>query len=177
MHSKFQKRFSHLQQLLDIYEKELESVSFEQANRSPQSGGWSIAQVVYHISIVEKGIIQYVQKKLADPTTSKRAGLRSFYSAALLRYALRSKRKFKAPKVLDTPQGPYQISDLLQEWKSTRKELEKLFDSVSEKDVNRQFFKHPVVGKINLKQTLGFMADHKQRHLDQIILMKKEMIK
>lgn len=176
MHSKFQKRFSDLQQLLVKYDKELENISFEDANRIPPSGGWSIAQVVYHISIVEKGVIQYIQKKMINPAENKNAGFKSFYRAALLRYALRSKRKFRAPKILDTPQGTYKISDLITEWRSTRKELEKLFDSVSDSDVNRMLFKHPVVGKINLKQTLGFMADHKQRHLHQIIQLKKEMI-
>jgi len=175
MHPKFQKRFSDLQKLLDQYEKELEGVSFEQSNQVPPSGGWSIAQVVFHISIVEKGVILYIQKKMINPAESKKAGLKSFYRAALLRYALRSKRKFRAPKVLDTPQGPYQVNDLLKEWRTTRKELEKLFDSIADADVNRQFFKHPVVGKINLKQTLGFMADHKQRHLDQIIQLKQEL--
>jgi hypothetical protein len=175
MHPKFQKRFSVLQGLLDHYEKELKDLSFQQSNQIPLSGGWSIAQVVYHISIVEKGVIQYIQKKLINPSESKNAGLKSFYRAALLRYALRSKRKFRAPKVLDTPQGPYEVNDLIKEWKITRKELEKLFDSIADADVNRQFFKHPVVGKINLKQTLGFMADHKKRHLDQIIQLKQDI--
>ncbi len=78
---------------------------------------------------------------------------------------------------METPKGPYKITDIMAEWKLTRKELEKLLDSVSDADVNRQLFKHPVVGKINLKQTLGFMADHKQRHLNQIIDLKKAWVK
>lgn len=173
MNPKFKKRFNHLQKLLADYENEVENLSFEQANQIPASGGWTIAQVIHHISHVEKSVILYIQKKLINPKESKKSGIKSSYRAALLRYALRSKRKFKAPKVLENPVGPYQIKELIDEWKLTRKELEKLLDSVSDADINRELFKHPVVGKINLKQTLGFMGDHTKRHLDQIVQLKK----
>ncbi len=172
MNKIFEKRFNILQDLLKEYEDELKNISDEEANQKPGSGGWSIAEVVYHISIAEKGIIQYIQKKLIDPAESKKAGLKSFYKAALLRYALRSSRKFRAPKVLDEPKGPYEKDQLLKDWQATRLQLEELYKKVPDEYIRHQLFRHPVVGKINLKQTLGFMADHMQRHLDQIRVIK-----
>ena len=172
MNKTFQKRFNHLQDLLKQYEDELKPISYEQANKKPENGGWSIAEVVYHMSHTEKTINQYIQKKLIKPEESKPAGIKSWYRASLLRYALRSSRKFKAPKVLDEPAGPYEPNVLLSEWKIVRATLGQTFSSVAENHVSRQLFKHPVVGKINLSQTLGFMGDHMLRHLHQIRRLK-----
>jgi hypothetical protein len=173
MHKKFKQKFARLQNLLQQYEDELKNISHEQANQVRSSDTWTIAEIVYHISWVEKGIILSIQKKMQDLAGNKKAGLKSFYRATLLHYALRSKRKFRAPKVLEKPQGPYDVASLMAEWKVTRKALEELFNSIPQEQVNRQLFKHPIVGGISLKQTLGFMADHKQRHLDQITNIKK----
>lgn len=175
MHKKLKNRFAHLQNLLGQYDQEIQNISHEDANKVPPTGGWTIAEVVYHMTVVEKRIIQYIQRKLEKPSESKNAGIRSFYRAALLRYALRSKRKFRAPKVLDNPQGPYDTAQLMNEWRSSRAILEKMFNEVADADIGRELFKHPVVGKINLKQTLGFMADHKQRHLQQIREIKAQI--
>jgi hypothetical protein len=164
----FRKRFQRLQDLLQSYQDEVSGLSSEQLNQPPPVGGWSINQVIHHISGAEAGIIKYIQNKLINPGESKKAGIRSAYRAALLKYALRSKRKFRAPKVLTEPTGPYEVADLFAQWNKTRKNLEILFDSIQGEHKNRQLFKHPVVGKINLKQTLGFMGDHMERHLEQI---------
>jgi hypothetical protein len=175
MEELFRKRFQRLQDLLNAYEHEVKDLSHDELNKTPMNGGWSINQIIYHISHAEAGIILYIQKKLIDPRESKNSGIKSLYRSALLRYALRSKRKFRAPKVLTEPAGPYTVEELLVNWKGTRMDLEKLFDSIPEKYKNREFFKHPVVGKINLKQTLGFMADHMQRHLEQIQRIKSTL--
>lgn len=176
MNKKFEKRFNRLQDLLSEYELEMNSISYEHANKKPENGGWSMAEVVYHISHSEKSIIQYIQKKLIKPEESKSAGLKSWYRSSLLSYALRSKRKFRAPKVLDDPKGPYEPSALFSEWKIIRATLNQTISSVSKEDVNRQLFKHPVVGKISLHQTLGFMGHHMARHLEQMKRVKKEIL-
>ena len=123
----------------------------------------------------ERGTILYIQKKLINPSESKNAGIKALYRSALLRYALRSKRKFKAPKVLTEPTGPYVVEELFTGWKTTREELEKLFDSIPAEHKKKQLFKHPVLGYISLKQTLGFMGDHMQRHLEQIQRIKSSL--
>jgi len=175
MEELFRKRFKRLQDLLSSYENEAADLSYDQLNQTPATGGWSINQVIHHMSGVEAGTILYIQKKLINPEENKKAGLKSFYRAALLRYALRSKRKFRAPKILTEPVGPYDVNELFTLWKITRKNLESLYDSIPAEHKNRQLFKHPVVGKINLKQTLGFMGDHMQRHLDQIQKIKSTL--
>lgn len=176
MNKKFEKRFNRLQDLFGEYEKEMKNISYDQANKKPENGGWSMAEVVYHMSHTEKSIIQYIQKKLIKPEESKSAGLKSWYRSSLLSYALKSKRKFRAPKVLDDPKGPYEPSALFSEWKIIRATLHQTISSVSAADVNRQLFKHPVVGKINLHQTLGFMGHHMVRHLKQMKNVKKEVL-
>ena len=171
----FHKRFRRLQDLLLQYENEVKNLSDGQLNQTPGIGGWSINQVIHHISGAESGIRLQIQKKLINPAENKKAGIKSTYRSALLKYALRSKRKFRAPKILTEPTGPYKADELFSQWKQTRKELENLLDSIPAEHKNRQLFKHPVVGKINLKQTLGFMADHMQRHLEQIQRIKSSL--
>jgi hypothetical protein len=175
MEELFQKRFQRLQDLLQTYQNEVNGLSHDQLNQTPGSGGWSINQVIHHISGAEAGTILYIQKKLINPSESKNAGIKSLYRSTLLRYALRSKRKFRAPKVLTEPTGPYHVEELFTAWKATRNELEKLFDSIPAEHKKRQLFRHPVVGYISLKQTLGFMGHHMQRHLEQIQRIKSTL--
>jgi len=174
MDALFIQRFNRLDNLLKDYQKEVNNLSYEQLNKKPASGGWSINEVIHHMKGVEAGTILYIQKKLQTPDESKRSGIKSWYRASLLRYALRSKRKFRAPKVLTEPQGPYKTEELFKEWQITRDQLRNVFENVPAEHKSRELFKHPVVGYINLKQTLGFMGDHMQRHLEQIQGLKVE---
>ncbi len=174
MDALFIQRFNRLEDLLNEYQKETQGLSYEQLNKKPDSGGWSINEVIHHIKGVEAGTILYIQKKLQTPEESKNSGIKSWYRASLLRYALRSKRKFRAPKVLTEPDGPYEVDQLFKDWQASRDQLRKVFENVPAEHKNRELFKHPVVGYINLKQTLGFMADHMQRHLEQIQGLKSE---
>jgi uncharacterized damage-inducible protein DinB len=173
MNSLFQVRFDHLQYLLKEYQDEIQGLNSEQLNQKSEGGNWSIAEIIYHISHAEKAIVQYIQKKLNNPSETKKAGFKSWYKASLPRLALKSSRKFKAPKQLDEPKGPYHVDQLMEEWKTIRFALEETYHQVPEELIRHQLFKHPVVGKINLQQTLGFMADHMQRHLLQIRGIKK----
>lgn len=172
MHNSFKKKFTRLQRLLQQYEAELANVTNEQANKNSETGGWSILEIVYHVSQSERGIIKYIQKSLLKPQESKVAGLKSFYRYALLWFALKSKRKYRAPKVLEEPKGPYEKEKLMEGWKMTRVALEETIKSVPLKYIHRQLFRHPVVGGINIEQTIGFMGDHLQRHLEQIKKIK-----
>lgn len=174
MDALFAKGINRLDHLLSNYQEEVKNLSYEQLNKKPASGGWSINEVIHHMKGVEVGTILYIQKKLQTPEESKRSGIKSWYRASLLRYALRSKRKFKAPKVLTEPEGPYEVEELLKDWQITRNQLRNVFENIPAEHKNRELFKHPIVGHINLKQTLGFMGDHMQRHLEQIKGIKAE---
>jgi len=175
MHTTFKKYFYSLQNILDQYEKEVQGLSYEQLNKLPETGGWSIAQILHHISNVEAGAFMYIEKKLQAPLESQKSGLKAAYRSALLTYALRSSKKFKAPKVLQVPEGPYEVKELFSAWKITRQKLEKALDGIADEHIKRMFFNHPIVGKINLRQTLKFHADHMNRHLLQIKGLKKSL--
>lgn len=168
MHEAYQKRFQRLQNLMDQFDQSFRGLTYVQLNQKRTEASWSIAEIVYHISRAEIAITQYIQKKLNNSADVKKAGLKSLYRATLLRLALRSSRKFRAPKQLDEPHGPYEIEKLMEEWRAVRQQLSETIQQVPQTHIKHELFKHPVVGKINLVQTLSFMGDHMERHLEQI---------
>lgn len=168
-------RYKEIHHLFLEYQASVSNISNDKANRKPADDKWSINEIIYHISHAELAIVNYIYKKAAAPKESPKAGFKSWYRTLLLRLALKSSRKFKAPKVLDQPNGPYDKEELINEWRTIRNKLENILNQIADEDIYRQLFKHPVVGKINLLQTLAFMADHMQRHLDQIKKIKRQI--
>lgn len=168
-------RFKDIHHLFLEYQAAVSNISNDKANRRSADNKWSINEIIYHISHAEMAIVNYIEKKAIAPHESPKSGFKSWYRTLLLRLALKSSRKFKAPKVLDEPSGPYDKEKLINDWRDIRKSLENLLHQIPDEYVHHQLFKHPVVGKINLHQTLGFMADHMQRHLNQIKKMKREV--
>lgn len=168
-------RYKEIHHLFLEYQAAISNISNDKANRKPANDKWSINEIIYHISHAELAIVNYVQKKATAPKESPQAGFKSWYRTLLLRLALKSSRKFKAPKVLDEPNGPYDKETLINEWRIIRNNFESVLNSIPDEDIYRQLFKHPVVGKINIHQTLGFMADHMRRHLEQVKKMKREV--
>lgn len=168
-------RYKAIHHLFLEYQAAVSNISNEKANRKPNEDKWSINEIIFHISHAELAILNYIQKKANALGEVPKAGLKSRYRTFLLRLALKSSRKFKAPKVLDQPNGPYDKEDLINEWRKIRNSFESVLNQIPDEYIHHQLFKHPVVGKINLHQTLGFMADHMQRHLSQIKKIKREV--
>ncbi|MBL4704305.1 MAG: DinB family protein, partial [Flavobacteriales bacterium] len=99
--------------------KKLEALSNEEFVAIPEQGGWSISQVINHLMISEFGSSRYISKKLLGLEDLRPTGLKNNVNSKALKFALRSGKKFKAPKVLPEPEN--QAKEItLEKWEKIR---------------------------------------------------------
>jgi hypothetical protein len=88
---------------------------------------------------------------------------------ALLKISQRLPLKYKAPEsvVSNTPEA-MPFAELHASWDSTRHELAQFLDSITDSNVNKLIYKHPVAGRFDIIHCLMFMREHYLHHLPQI---------
>lgn len=141
----------------------------------PFPGKWSILEVIEHLIGAEELGLEYMLRKKYTPLQTKSflpAGIRSI----LLKLALRSPLKFKAPKQIENIQtNSSKPEALLQHWKTIREQFKDYLEKVPPIAENKPLFRHPTAGPLTLSQTIGFMAEHlhhHQRQVNQILTQK-----
>jgi hypothetical protein len=137
-----------------------------QLRRAPQS--WSINEILHHLVLAEGFAVSYLAKKLERFSSLKKtswsAGLRSF----ILKWALRSPLKFKAPSPLVLPAPGLALEDLHEQWESGRRTLQNLLGRITPEMAQLALYRHPVAGLLTVVQMLTFMQEHFDHHLHQI---------
>jgi uncharacterized damage-inducible protein DinB len=138
-------------------------------NRRSASGGWSALQIIHHLNIAEAASCDYLEKKLQDPTRSKRAGVRAWVRFFLLYSSLLSPIKFTAPAI--TTENLPETSTLpeaIEAWAATRARLQRIISSIPPEFAKRELFKHPLAGRMSALHMLRFMNVHVRRHTAQL---------
>lgn len=152
----------HLEQLLKGYPAEA-------LNKTPPQGGWSPAEVLKHILDVESATLTYCVNKLQKHGTGlKAAGFRERRNALLLRLALWSPLRFRAPSALPEVKGPYNAETLLGQWAELRKRYQAFVAAFPPELRQAGLFRHPRAGMLTLDQTLAFLRAHLNRHSKQL---------
>ena len=140
----------------------VEGLDDESANAS--AGGWSVAQIVEHLSIVEPGITRAVERLLA-PSAEGGGEPRPFAPFSLDEYAEQARGKIEAPGFLH-PRG-LALAAGLARLRESRAALEQLRPRFESADYSR-LMPHPAFGPLNAAQWLAFVGMHEERHLRQI---------
>ena len=142
----------------------------EVLNQSPESGVWSPLQVLNHVLKSETGSLAYVKKKLSFDPQLKKAGIITWFRWILLKVFLYTPLKFKAPKGVATEDLPA-MTDLA-EFKAVIREHRKLLrsylENVDAKRFDQEVYRHPIAGRLSLKQMIKFFTHHLYRHSKQI---------
>ena len=131
---------------------------------------WSIAQILTHLLTSERLSVGYMKKKSLGINSIQNSGLAEEVRYGLLKMSQRIPfLKYRAPKVVveNTPLAlPFE--DLKREWQSLRDDLRTFLDSIDERNISKKIYKHPVAGRLNVKQAIGFFGEHFNHHLPQI---------
>jgi hypothetical protein len=139
----------------------VEGLDDERANAG--RGGWSVAQIVEHLSITEPRITHAIEVMLAPSAGGREP--QPFAPFSLDEYAERARGKIEAPEFLRPAGLP--LAEGLARLKQSRAALEQLrprFDT-ADYSAKRQ---HPAFGPLNAAQWLAFVGMHEARHLAQI---------
>ncbi|MGD0957030.1 MAG: DinB family protein [Candidatus Acidiferrales bacterium] len=157
-----------LSQLAESRERLLrmaQRLSREQLHYRPAPGRWTVAECVEHITTVEGRVLGLIQTTLeTGPDSSKRSVMEGKDAALIADVAGRVTR-FQAPEIL-APTGRWPDDQLLKEFEGARQRTRD-FAASTAADLRRHFFRHPVLGELDLYQWLLLIAAHCDRHRAQ----------
>jgi hypothetical protein len=147
---------------------QLDDLSQEQLHfrRSPEK--WTILQILDHLITSEKLSVKYIKRITSTPENLERSGFQSKFRIFALKLALILPFKYKAPKISDATGKDPEYEKLKLEWEQIRKDLRKQINSLDKSILKGEILKHPIVGMLNMKQTLQFFDIHFNHHKKQI---------
>lgn len=143
-----------------------------QLSFKPSANKWSLVQVIEHLMLAETSSLNYVNKKILDPTTLLDKTFTSKFRALLLKifFALPIKVK-RRPKVVSPTDSP-DYQNVLLRWNIARNALRQFIDEQSEEILGKLIYKHPFAGRLNAYQMLCFFEDHIKHHQKQMNRIK-----
>ena len=149
--------------------KELSSYSEQKLSEKPSPNQWSVAEVIMHLVIAERGALAYMNKKLEFGGHGK-AAFGSGLKQRLLNLAITIPGlKYKAPTVVELKkEDSVDYAEAKAKWDAVRSEMKKEYEALNEKLAEHELFKHPAAGKMSLLQGIRFMRQHMNRHIGQI---------
>jgi hypothetical protein len=153
---------------------ELAGLNEDQLRRKPGPGEWSILQIVQHMVLAERDVMQ----DLPEPKEliARKRGLRAriFYVVVLL--ILRWNIRVPVPSKRMVPDGNTSLSELRQQWDENMRWFRGYLDSLGPEDLKRAMFSHPVAGPLTGPQAGTLAQYHFDAHLRQIKKVKAIII-
>lgn len=153
---------------------ELDSLSDEQLHFNPEPESWNLLQVAFHVMTAERLSVISIKRKVKSQKDVSKSGFKSTFRMIVLKFALKSSLKFKAPRGTDATGKNPDYDKLKADWKTVRTDLKELIYSLDESTMRGEVFNHPRVGMINMKQTLEFMETHLAHHIRQMHGIKNQ---
>ncbi|MBV9209868.1 MAG: DinB family protein [Acidobacteria bacterium] len=129
---------------------------------------WTVAEIVEHVSLVEKQIMKLTNILLSKAEAEGERASGSFEPVAMDKIIERSLReKYQAPENA-RPSGNVSITDSLALMRSSRERLYGLRSRLEAANPSSVSWPHPVFGALNLYEWLAMIGIHEDRHLRQI---------
>jgi len=147
-----------------------EGIDGEKLCRRAAPDGWSVAEILEHLRMVESGVARLITKRVGQ---AREAGLGEEKSTATVmptfdRYsAVLDNAVLQAPSAVQ-PRTNIDISEALDGLESSREALRAAVVSGSGLSLGEIKHTHPVLGELDLYQWLIFVGQHEGRHKKQI---------
>jgi hypothetical protein len=141
---------------------EISNLSYEQLNKKPDEGTWSIAQVCHHLHLTESAFTQAIIYGL-NKSNGKKAEPKP------VQLAVDRTQKAIAPDIVvpsDEPLGFEKITELVNQ---SRNQFLEFYNHLEDKSIlAEKSAKHPLFGYTPLDQWVDLIYLHEERHIDQI---------
>lgn len=148
----------------------LSKLPVEKLDNKPDSGHWSINQILIHLLTSEQLTLTYLKKKSLGIDQLANAGPIESVKMTLLKISQRLPMiKYKAPNVLveNTP-NVVPLPELMDRWNLSRLDLKNFLEAIEDKNLHKLIYKHPIAGRFDVVQCLTFLREHLRHHLPQI---------
>lgn len=170
MKSKIQRSNLVYQQKVEQLLDELAGTDDAVLNMAAIDGGWSTAQIIHHLILVEELSLAYVKKKLSFKPDLKPAGLDVVWRSVVLNVSLNVPIKMKAPANISDENLPgfTTFADNRRRWLAIREEWTLFLSELPDELLDKAVYKHPLVGRLSWSGMLSFFGQHLRRHHRQI---------
>jgi hypothetical protein len=176
MHPRTKELLQHLETQHDRLRAAVASVPPERRDVKPSPQRWSVAEIIEHLSIVERAIGRLLTTKLAE-AKAKGLGLEADQSPIVgtldMARVLDRTRKLTASEI-SLPSGKL---DSEASWAALEEAHAALCATVRASDglaLGEVVFPHPFLGPINLYQWIAFVGGHEARHAAQVLELRDE---
>ena len=146
--------------------KKVKGLTTEQLNYKPAATGWSVAEVVEHITISENNLWGFGQQSLQQPADPSKRSEVKMTDDGIVKMITDRSSKVKTQEAFEPKNSFGSFEGSLKEFKTKRDEHIKYVNTTSD-DLRNHYNDFPF-GKIDTYQTILFMAAHSRRHTAQI---------
>lgn len=171
MSAELVKKYNEIEVVKNRFLQKVYSITDEQLNKIPSSGGWSLGQTLYHCAFAESGTILVVKNNLAEKKVSENSDITSVLRNILLIIFLKLPIKFKAPKQVSKVPESITMDELKEYFDKNTFEFEKILKDLPADLEDKFIFNHPRSGLFNITQTLNFVREHYLHHERQLDAM------
>jgi hypothetical protein len=135
---------------------------------TPQRGGWSLAEVAEHVTLVEIGVAKLVQRKLfAEPAPIELLAETRGKDERIEVYQADRTNRRTAPEFV-TPRGKWPSRvELIADFRDGRAAVIAGIEAAPS-DLRAYAAVHPILGPLDAYQWALFLARHLERHLIQM---------
>jgi hypothetical protein len=167
MEAELQKIYDQLEIQREELLKKISTLNEENHNHTVR-GEWSINQILAHILTSERLSLLYMKKKFQGINDLGDTGLYESLKVVILTISQRLPFRYKAPKLVVDHTPTLSLKEIELHWANTRKELKDFLERIEPHHIKRKIYKHPVAGRLNVVQAIGFLREHIIHHLPQI---------
>lgn len=143
----------------------LEEVDAERITTPPESGVWSVAQVVEHMIIAE----EYCQLAHVpmEQLEARPQSLRKRLVYELVVLILKGPIRVSTPVEDMDPEGTLSLDELAERWRASQARMADVVQTIKN-PARDAVFRHPVAGPMTPAQAIRMLEAHQRRHIEQI---------
>lgn len=130
---------------------------------------WNLLEILQHLILSERLSLIYLKKKwYYTKDLPPKTFLTVLRSWALL-LSMWSPIPLKAPDRVNVFNPDLTAQEIIRKWEQIRSEMKNFLEGLSDEMFDREFYKHPAVGKLTLDHMIAFFYAHCKRHQKQIL--------
>jgi len=170
MNQKIKRQLDDVDEQLQNLISRLGRYSEEDLNRKPSDKEWSVMQVLVHLRLAEFYTKIYMEKKLSDGNIPSKVSLKGKIVPVFYPLLFKAPIKVKSPALIGDEVLPNKSSfwDVVKQWKQQRVELREYLETLSDRQLGAEIYKHPIFGRSDGMAMLKFYRLHTERHTKQI---------
>lgn len=170
MHARLAETMSFVEEKRRELLESFEGVPGDRLSRRANPDGWSVAEILEHLRMVESGVARLIAKRVNQARVAGLGEEKSITPVMPLFDKFKAEldsRPLKAP-VLVQPRVDVDIGEALDGLGTSRENLRAAVASANGLALGEIKHTHPVLGEIDLYQWLIFVGQHEDRHKKQI---------